>query len=38
MNNNSPNTCGIVFKVWTFCNTLCDDGVGYGDYLTQKNF
>jgi len=23
----------IVQKVWNFCNTLRDDGVGYGDYL-----
>ena len=22
----------IVSKVWSFCNTLRDDGVGYGDY------
>ena len=23
----------IVSKVWSFCNALRDDGVGYGDYL-----
>ncbi len=30
-NNNSTS----VSKVWSFCNALCDDGVGYGDYLKQ---
>lgn len=25
-------TASIVSKVWSFCTTLCDDGVGYGDY------
>jgi type I restriction enzyme M protein len=28
-------TASIVSKVWSFCNTLRDDGVGYGDYLEQ---
>ena len=28
----------IVQKVWNFCNTLRDDGVGYGDYLEQLTF
>ena len=32
-NNNTPNTSSIVSKVWAFCNTLRDDGVGYGDCL-----
>ncbi len=32
-NNNSASTSGIVSKIWAFCNTLRDDGVGYGDYL-----
>lgn len=32
--NNSP----IVQKVWSFCNTLRDDGVGYGDYLEQLTY
>ena len=27
------NTAPIVSKVWSFCTTLRDDGVGYGDYL-----
>ena len=22
----------IISKVWSFCTTLRDDGVGYGDY------
>src|SRR5437868_4446205 len=35
MNN---NTTGIVQKVWSFCNTLRDDGVGYGDYLEQLTY
>ncbi len=34
MNNNSQ----IVSKVWAFCNTLRDDGVGYGDYLEQLTY
>src|SRR3954466_14724493 len=25
-------------KVWSFCNTLRDDGVGYGDYLEQLTY
>jgi type I restriction enzyme M protein len=25
----------IVSKVWSFCNTLLDGGMGYGDYLEQ---
>lgn len=28
----------IVNKVWSFCNTLRDDGVGYGDYLEQLTY
>jgi predicted nucleic acid-binding protein len=28
----------IVSKVWNFCNTLRDDGVGYGDYLEQLTY
>ena len=35
---NSTNTSGIVSKVWAFCNTLRDDGVGYGDYLEQLTY
>ncbi len=25
----------IISKVWSFCTTLRDDGVGYGNYLKQ---
>lgn len=28
----------IVSKVWAFCQTLRDDGVGYGDYLEQLTY
>ncbi len=34
----SPNTSSIVSKVWAFCQTLRDDGVGYGDYLEQLTY
>lgn len=36
MSNN--NSSGIISKVWSFCNTLRDDGVGYGDYLEQLTY
>ncbi len=29
------NTAPIVSKVWSFCTTLRDDGVSYGDCLEQ---
>jgi len=32
------STAPIVSKVWSFCNTLRDDGVGYGDYLEQLTY
>lgn len=32
------NTSTIISKVWSFCNTLRDDGVGYGDYLEQLTY
>jgi type I restriction enzyme M protein len=35
MNN---NTSSIVSKVWSYCNVLRDDGVGYGDYLEQLTY
>lgn len=35
---NSQNTSSIVSKVWAFCQTLRDDGVGYGDYLEQPSY
>ena len=28
-------TAPIVSRVWSFCTTLRDDGVSYGDYLEQ---
>ena len=31
-------TAPIVSRVWSFCNTLRDDGVGYGDYLEQLTY
>jgi len=34
----STNTSSIVSKVWAFCQTLRDDGVGYGDYLEQLTY
>ena len=33
VNNNS-----IVSKVWSFCDTLRDDGVSNGDYLEQLTY
>lgn len=36
--NEVNNTSSIISKVWSFCNTLRDDGVGYGDYLEQLTF
>ena len=38
MPNETNNTSSIISKVWSFCNTLRDDGVGYGDYLEQLTF
>ena len=32
------STDAIVSRVWSFCNTLRDDGVGYGDYLEQLTY
>lgn len=37
-NNITTNTSSIVSKIWAFCNTLRDDGVGYGDYLEQLTY
>jgi len=28
----------IISKVWSFCTTLRDDGVDYGDYLEQLTY
>ena len=38
MSNETNNTSSIISKVWSFCNTLRDDGVGYGDYLEQLTY
>ncbi|MBF4448369.1 SAM-dependent DNA methyltransferase, partial [Vibrio anguillarum] len=32
------NAPALVQKVWNYCHTLRDDGVGYGDYLEQLTF
>ena len=32
------SAASIVSKVWSFCTTLRDDGVGYGDYLEQLTY
>ncbi|MCB1092995.1 MAG: SAM-dependent DNA methyltransferase, partial [Verrucomicrobiae bacterium] len=32
------STDSIISKVWSFCHTLRDDGVGYGDYLEQLTY
>lgn len=32
------STDSIISKVWSFCTTLRDDGVGYGDYLEQLTY
>lgn len=32
------NTELIISKVWSFCTTLRDDGVNYGDYLEQLTY
>jgi type I restriction enzyme M protein len=29
------NASTLIQKIWNFCHTLRDDGVGYGDYLEQ---
>ena len=34
----NTTTAPIISKVWSFCNTLRDDGVGYGDYLEQLTY
>jgi type I restriction enzyme M protein len=31
-------TSALILKVWSFCHTLRDDGVGYGDYLEQLTY
>src|SRR5690554_5287284 len=34
----SPASAPIISKVWSFCTTLRDDGVSYGDYLEQLTY
>ena len=31
------NSAPIISKIWSFCTTLRDDGVGYGDYLDIRH-
>ena len=31
LNPMNDSASSIISKVWSFCNTLRDDGVGYGD-------
>lgn len=38
MSKENTNASSIVTKVWAFCQTLRDDGVGYGDYLEQLTY
>ncbi len=32
------SSASIISKIWSFCNTLRDDGVSYGDYLEQLTY
>lgn len=32
------NASTLVQKVWNYCHTLRDDGVGYADYLEQLTY
>jgi len=32
------NSSTLITKVWNFCHTLRDDGLGYGDYLEQMTY
>jgi type I restriction enzyme M protein len=38
VSNETNTTSSIISKVWSFCNTLRDDGVSYGDYLEQLTY
>lgn len=29
------STHAITQKIWNYCHTLRDEGIGYGDYLEQ---
>ncbi|MCP5246248.1 MAG: SAM-dependent DNA methyltransferase [Burkholderiales bacterium] len=32
------NSSTLIQKIWNFCHTLRDDGIGYGDYLEQLTY
>ena len=32
------SSSALIQKIWNFCHTLRDDGVGYGDYLEQLTY
>ena len=32
------HAAALTSKVWSFCNTLLDDGVSYGDYIEQITY
>ena len=39
MGQTNPNSsCSIVSKILAFCNTLRNDGIGYGDYLEKLDY
>lgn len=38
LKHRTMTSTAIVNKVWNFCHTLRDDGVGYGDYLEQLTY
>jgi len=38
VSSETNNASGIISKVWSFCHTLRDDGVSYGDYLEQLTY
>jgi len=35
---NIMTTNTLVQKIWSFCDTLRDDGLGYNDYLEQLTY
>lgn len=37
-NTNTRNAGPLVAKIWNYCHTLRDDGMGYGDYLEQPTY
>lgn len=32
------STSNIAQKIWSYCDTLRDDGLGYNDYLEQLTY